>query len=167
MTTSNPSAPSSPLPIIERRRIEAEILKCVYDTLVESHGVDVARRTLREAVSRSAIAQGRAFREALGRDPDLADFAAILPNWTANDALEIEVLETSPTTLSFNVRRCRYAEMYRSMGLGEIGDLLSCNRDGEFCTGYNPRMKLDRSQTIMGGAEHCDFRYRMAEDGEG
>lgn len=161
------TVPSSPLPIIERRRIEAEILKCVYDTLVESHGVGVARKTIGDAVSRSAIAQGKAFRETLGRDPDLGDFAAILPNWTANDALQIDVIESSKTRLSFNVTRCRYAEMYRSMGLGDIGALLSCNRDGEFCTGYNPRMKLERSQTIMGGADHCNFRYRLEGDGEG
>ena len=46
------------------------------------------------------------------------------------------------------------------MGLGDIGDILSCNRDGAFCEGYDPRIKLTRTQTIMGGASHCDFRYR-------
>jgi hypothetical protein len=51
--------------------------------------------------------------------------------------------------------------MYRDMGLGEIGHLLSCNRDGDFCIGYNPNMELTRTQTIMKGASHCDFRYRM------
>jgi L-2-amino-thiazoline-4-carboxylic acid hydrolase len=47
------------------------------------------------------------------------------------------------------------------MGLREIGDLLSCCRDGAFCEGYDPRIKLTRTQTIMGGASHCDFRYRV------
>lgn len=61
----------------------------------------------------------------------------------------------------FNVTRCRYSEMYREMGLGHIGHLLSCNRDGDFCIGYNPDMKLERTQTIMKGASHCDFRYRL------
>ncbi|MFX8852579.1 L-2-amino-thiazoline-4-carboxylic acid hydrolase, partial [Acinetobacter baumannii] len=64
------------------------------------------------------------------------------------------------THFDFNVVRCRYAEMYRQMGLGEIGPLLSCNRDGAFCDGYDPKLKLTRSQTIMEGASHCDFRYR-------
>lgn len=149
------------LPIIERRRIEAEILKHVYDVLVESHGVEVAEATLDVAVSRSAVAQGAKFRAELGRDPDLADFAAILPNWTANDALVIDVKDAGPDRLDFDVTRCRYAEMYREMGLGRIGHLLSCNRDGEFCTGYNPAMDLTRTQTIMSGAKRCDFRYRM------
>ena len=55
--------------------------------------------------------------------------------------------------------RCRYAETYKAMGLGEIGHLLSCNRDGAFCEGYDPKLKLERTQTIMQGASHCDFRY--------
>lgn len=149
------------LPIIERRRIEAEILKHVWDVLIETRGEEVARATLDAAVSRSAVAQGAKYRTELGHDPDLADFAAILPNWTAEDALAIEVKHASPDRLDFDVKRCRYAEMYRDMGLGDIGHLLSCNRDGEFCTGYNPKMKLERTQTLMKGASHCDFRYRL------
>ena len=34
-------------------------------------------------------------------------------------------------------------------------------QDGDFCIGYNPDMELERTQTIMKGASHCDFRYRM------
>jgi len=149
------------LPIIERRRIEAEILKHVYDVLVESQGTAVAETVIDAAVSRSAVAQGAKYRAELGHDPDLADFAEILPNWTANDALKIDVKEATPDRLDFDVVRCRYAEMYREMGLGHIGHLLSCNRDGEFCTGYNPAMELTRTETLMSGAKRCDFRYRM------
>jgi L-2-amino-thiazoline-4-carboxylic acid hydrolase len=68
-----------------------------------------------------------------------------------------------PLTASFISTRCRYAEMYRAMGLAELGALLSCNRDGAFCEGYDPRLKLERTQTLMGGASHCDFRYRWEE----
>ena len=35
------------------------------------------------------------------------------------------------------------------MGLGDIGDILSCNRDGAFYEGYDPRIELTRTQTIM------------------
>lgn len=149
------------LPIIERRRIEAEMLRHVYDVLLESHGQDVALATLDIAVSRAAVEMGARLREQLGREPDLKDMAAILPNWTANDALTIDVLYASADRLDFNITGCRYAEMYHDMGLDKIGHVLSCNRDGKFCTGYNPNMKLERTQTIMSGASHCDFRYRM------
>ena len=45
------------------------------------------------------------------------------------------------------------------MGLGHIGHLMSCNRDGTFCEGYDPNIKLDRQHTIMSGSPRCTFRY--------
>ncbi len=51
------------------------------------------------------------------------------------------------------------------MGLAHIGHLMSCNRDGTFCEGYDPRLKLTRTQTIMQGASHCDFSYRFEPTG--
>ena len=149
------------LPILERRRIEAMILKHVHDVITARSGTTEADAVIGEACSRSAIEQGKGFAEALGHAPDLEDFAAIMPLWTKEDALKIEPVQTTPDALDFNVVRCRYSEMYREMGLGRIGHLLSCNRDGDFCIGYNPDMKLTRTQTIMSGASHCDFRYRM------
>lgn len=157
----------SDLPILERRRIEAQILRHAHEVIAARSGQDEADAVIGAAVSRSAIDQGRGFAEALGHTPGFEDFAAILPNWTRDDALEIEMLETSAERFEFNVRRCRYAEMYHEMGLGRIGHLLSCNRDGDFCIGYNPQMQMTRTQTIMGGASHCDFRYRMAPGAEG
>lgn len=149
------------MPIPERRRIEAAILGQVYEVLKERHGEAEAKAVIGAAVSKSAIEQGKGFAEALGRAPDFTDFDALMALWTAEDALRVEKIALSEDRMAFNVTRCRYAEMYREMGHGEIGDLLSCNRDGGFCVGYNPEMELTRSQTIMQGADHCDFRYRM------
>ncbi|MFD0981948.1 L-2-amino-thiazoline-4-carboxylic acid hydrolase [Tropicimonas aquimaris] len=149
------------IPILVRRRIEAMILKHVYDVLVERSGKEEAEAVIGETCSRSAIEQGKSMAEDLDHAPDLADFAAILPNWTREDALQLDVMVTEPDRMEFNVTRCRYAEMYKEMGVGDIGHLLSCNRDGDFCVGYNPEIELTRTQTIMKGASHCDFRYRM------
>ena len=49
-------------------------------------------------------------------------------------------------------------------GLSDIGHLLSCQRDGTFCEGYDTRIKLKRTQTIMQGATHCDFDYTFEKD---
>ena len=148
------------LSMLDKRTIEAEILKEVYETLKASHGVEVAKKTVEESVRRSAIEQARAFAAAAPGGPSLKAFQDVMPLWTKGGALEIEVKEQTDTTFTFNVTRCRYAETYKAMGLGEIGALLSCNRDGAICEGYDPKLKLERSQTIMGGASHCDFRYR-------
>jgi hypothetical protein len=153
-----------PLPILHQRRIEANVLRHMYEAVRDRFGEAEARAVLQETVSKAAIQQGADFAEKHERAPDLADFYDLLSLWTTEDALEIEVLESSPTTLHFNVKRCRYAEMYREMGLGDIGDLLSCQRDGDFCIGYNPDIEFKRTQTIMKGAAHCDFRYSLSSN---
>ncbi|WP_460275310.1 L-2-amino-thiazoline-4-carboxylic acid hydrolase [Celeribacter sp. ULVN23_4] len=152
------------IPILLRRKIEAMILKHVFDVITERSGREEAEAVLDAAVSKSAIEQGAMLAEELGHVPDLTDFAAIQPNWTREDALRIETIEMSEEKMDFNVVKCRYAEMYQEMGLGDIGHLLSCNRDGDFCIGYNPEIEMTRTQTIMKGASHCDFRYRMKKE---
>ena len=71
----------------------------------------------------------------------------------------MNILEESDRKLSFDVTRCAYAEMYERLGLKEFGPCLSCRRDGSFAEGFNPSLKLKRTQTIMEGAPFCDFRF--------
>jgi len=159
-----PYAHPEGLSMLEKRKIEAEILKEVYLTLKESHGEAVAKKTIAESVRRSAIEQARAFAAAAPGGPSLKAFQDVMPLWTKGGALEIEVKEQGETTFTFNVVRCRYAETYKAMGLGEIGHLLSCQRDATFCEGYDKRMRLKRTQTIMQGASHCDFHYALVDE---
>ena len=51
--------------------------------------------------------------------------------------------------------------MYRELDVPELGALLSCNRDGKMVEGFNSDIQFERTQTIMGGADHCDFRYSL------
>ena len=151
------------MPMLEQRRIEANILKAVYEEMKDRLGAEKAQEILGAAVIRNSIAQAKAY-AADQEDTSLTGFRATMAQWQASGALEVEMLQETPAAVDFNVTRCRYSEMYREMGLGEIGHLLSCNRDGTFCEGFNPDIKLTRTQTIMGGASHCDFRYRYAPD---
>jgi regulator of protease activity HflC (stomatin/prohibitin superfamily) len=152
------------LGILARRKIEAAIIAPIYDELRRAIGEDEARNILRRAIRRAAIDAGTEFASRAEGEADLESFKAILPLWTKDDALTIEVIDDAPGVFEFNVKRCRYAEAYRAMGLGDIGDILSCNRDGAFCEGYDPRIELTRTQTIMRGASHCDFRYRSSSN---
>lgn len=154
------------MPMIQRREIEAKILRHVYDVMKERHGATEAKAVVGAAVRAASIAQAAEFAEAEPNGTDLATFTALYRHWTAEDALEIETIASTDRELHFNVTRCRYQEMYRAMGLEEIGHLLSCQRDGTFCEGYDPRIKLTRTQTLMQGASHCDFRYSF-DPGEG
>jgi len=152
--------------MLEKRRAQAEVIKPIYEAMKAELGEDAAQRILGSAIKQAAISEARGFAEAEPEGPNLERFAALKPHWRKGDALTIVPIAQSETELSYNVTRCRYAEMYREMGMGDIGHLLSCNRDGSFCEGYDPRIKLTRTQTIMQGASHCDFRFRFSPESE-
>lgn len=151
------------LPILELRRIEANIIRPIYEEMVERLGREQAQQILGSAIEKAAIEQGRALAGEVEDGPSLRAFVELFERWKMGGALEVEVLHEADDRFDFNITRCRYAEMYREMGMAEIGHLLSCGRDGSFCTGYDPRIKLERTQTVMGGASHCDFRYTVEE----
>lgn len=153
------------LPMLEQRRIEANILKPVYDEMAARLGEEAAQEILGAAIIKNAVAQGQAYSEGL-EERGLKAFRDTMAQWKASGALEMDMLTETDEEVHFNVTRCRYSEMYREMGLGDIGHLLSCNRDATFCTGFNPKIRFQRTQTIMGGASHCDFRYSMKESSD-
>jgi hypothetical protein len=155
---------SEALPILTQRRIEAAFAKGIYDEMKAELGDETAKRILTNAVIKLAKqTAAQMAKDAPGGQPSLDSFRGIQPRWTAEDALRIDVVKSTDEELHFNVTRCRYAEMYRAMGLAELGAVLSCNRDGAFCEGYSPRLKLQRTQTLMAGATHCDFRYHWSK----
>jgi L-2-amino-thiazoline-4-carboxylic acid hydrolase len=149
------------LPTLTKRKLQAQVIGPIYAEMVAELGEERASAILDSAIKKAAIAEGQSFAaKAPGGVTSMADFIKLYDNWTADGALEIDVLQADNTTFNFNVTRCKYAETYQEMGLGKIGHLMSCNRDGTFCEGYDPKIKLEREQTIMAGASCCTFRYR-------
>lgn len=148
------------LGILERRRIEAQIIKPIYEILKRDFGTERAQAVIGEAIREAAVASGRHFAEREPNGPNVRSFIALQVLWEKDDALEIDVLRADDTHYDYDVKRCRYAEMYHEMGLGEIGHLLSCARDSVFIEGYDPRVQLERTSTIMQGGKRCDFRYK-------
>ena len=149
------------IPMIEQRRIEAELVRDFYEVLQKTMSKAEAQEVIRAAIASSSIRQAQRLAAEVGHPPDLVDFELSTEAWKASGAMDREELHASPERLDFNVTRCGYAQMYKDMGLFEIGHLLSCNRDASFCVGYSDDMELTRTQTIMDGAAFCDFRYRM------
>jgi hypothetical protein len=170
--TAAPSAMPDPSPvageigILARRTIEAGIIAPIYREMCAQLGEQRAQAILDKAIREAAIGAARSFAARTPGGTSLRSFQDLLSLWTQDDALTIDIVKQTDSEFHFNVRRCRYAETYRAMGLGSIGHLLSCNRDAAFCQGYDARLKLTRTQTLMQGASHCDFRYRLEEEAE-
>ena len=153
----------SEIPTLTKRRLQAEVIGPIYREMAAVLGEEQASAILDAAIRKAAIAEGKYFAEKAGGQTSMADFVKLYENWTADGALEIKVLKADEQSFDFDVTRCRYAETYKEMGLGKIGHLMSCNRDGTFCQGYDPNITLERKQTIMEGAACCTFRYRRRE----
>ena len=153
------------IPILLKRQIQAQVIGPIHAEMVAEFGLEKANAVLDAAVRKAAIAEGRAFaRQEPGGVTSMTQFIKLYELWTHDGALEIEILEANDETFNFDVTRCKYAESYKQMGLGDIGHLMSCNRDGTFCQGYDPKIALERQHTIMAGAPRCTFRYSYLSD---
>ncbi|MCB0074996.1 MAG: L-2-amino-thiazoline-4-carboxylic acid hydrolase [Caldilineaceae bacterium] len=148
--------------MLARRETEARLIKPLVDALAAEFGRERVLAVVRRTIIAIAQQQGAELVETMGGD-DLAAFADSLQFWTKDDALEIDVLEQHDDAFAFNVTRCRYAELYRALGMAELGAVLSCNRDYALIEGFNGEVDLTRTQTIMEGAAYCDFSYRRRQ----
>ena len=156
-------ADASQIGILARREIEARIAGPLIKAFMAEIGDERALEIAREGIVSLARESGEMLRQLAG-DNSLEQFARGLPLWNRDDALIFDIPESTPEKLSMNVTRCRYAEMYKELGLADLGFTLSCGRDYAMVEGFNPKIKLERTQTIMEGSDHCDFRYTLEKD---
>ena len=146
------------LAYLERAKIQAEILEPLYRRLKAEVGLDRARAMLKEAVNEFASRLGREIAQGPGSGP-LDKLRNFFPAFTDGDALEIEPIQTAKTNLTFKVRRCKYAEFFREFSDPEFGRLMVCGIDPPMTAAIDANLKLERKQTLMEGADHCDFHW--------
>jgi len=146
--------------VLTRREIEARIAGPLVKAFMEEVGGDAALKVVGRVIRSLAQEGGLKLAEQMGGN-SIADFARGLSAWGQGGAYELEVLELSDVRYCFDIRRCRYAEMYKKLGLGDLGYILSCSRDFALVEGFNPKMKLIRTKTIMEGYDRCDFRISL------
>jgi hypothetical protein len=147
------------LSLLQQREIEARIVGPLIRAVRDELGEEKTLALVRRVISDLARDSGADLARQLG-ETTLEAFARSIDRWREGGALEIDTLEESPERLSFNVTRCRYAEMYRALGLADLGSSLSCQRDFSLVQGFNPEIHLTRTQTLMEGAPFCDFRFQ-------
>lgn len=150
----------TPLPLLQQRTIEANIVAPIFRAFAAAVGEDRAREVIAGVIRTLAAQAGCAAATAAGGN-DLAHLKRTVAKWTEGGALELTVLRDDAEAFEFDVTRCRFAEMYHALGLGDLGPLLSCDRDAAMIDGFNPGIAFTRTQTIMQGARHCDFRYAV------
>lgn len=146
--------------LLNRREIEARLLAPLVEALSNEFGCEKVWELTRLVIQDIARQQGAELAQSMESN-DLKHLTIAMEAWKKDNAIQTEVLQLKRKIYSFNVYRCRYAEMYHHLGVPELGKILSCDRDFAYVEGYNPKIRLTRTQTIMEGAEICDFRYEV------
>jgi hypothetical protein len=145
---------------IEKRSIEVQAIAPVIEMVSKKIGKEEALELLKKVNQQEAFERG----QNTSRTPGLGTIEELVKDvrtWGDGGEWRIEVLEETSTTFYFNVHRCLYYEKYKELGLEKIGVQLSCCRDEPFARGLDPKLRLSRTQTIMEGADFCDFRYDL------
>jgi hypothetical protein len=159
----NPSPPAdymNAVGLLNRREIEARVLYPLLGALNAEFDRERVWEIARKVIQEIAHQQGAQLASSVESN-DLEHFAVVQETWKKDNAIQTEVLELTRKKFSYNVYRCRYAEMYQHLGIPELGKMLSCDRDFAFIEGFNPNIQLCRTQTIMEGADICDFRFEV------
>jgi predicted ArsR family transcriptional regulator len=147
--------------LLEQRQIEANVLVPMIKAFQAEFGVERANAIARKVITELARKHGESIAAAQGAGNPIEHMASGLSRFSAGGALEVEEVERTHDSYAFNITHCGYAEFYKKMEVLELGFLLSCSRDFALTEGMSPDLQLTRTQTIMQGASHCDFRFRM------
>jgi L-2-amino-thiazoline-4-carboxylic acid hydrolase len=153
------------IPLIEHVKIQAQVLVPLVKTLQEELGQERANAIVRKALGDLYRKFGEEWWRKQGARDLGEKMASAFHTFAAGDALDYEVVKQDPDAFEVNVTGCRYAKFYNEMGAPELGFLLICSSDFSMAEGYGTEVQLTRTQTIMQGASHCDFRYMLKKRG--
>lgn len=141
-------------------KIQARVVIPIVRALEQELGIERARSIVDRAIAQSFSAWQAKAVATLNVHPRETDIGQLYP-------VETEVVEDTESSFAVNMTRCRFAEYFRSIGAADVGTMLTCNFDSAAEPVLRPDWEFHRTQTIMAGASHCDFRWRLREPTEG
>jgi hypothetical protein len=150
------------VPLIEQAKIQAQVLVPLVRALQAELGEERANALVRKSLGALYRQHGEAYWQAQGSNEFDEKLATAFEKFAAGGALDYEVVKQTTNAFELNVTGCRYAKFYQELGAPELGFLLTCSADFSFAEGFGSNVKLTRTQTIMQGADHCDFRYKLS-----
>jgi hypothetical protein len=151
------------IPLIEQVKIQARVLVPLVRALQAELGEERANAIVYKALADLFRKFGEKWwgtQSALGVGEKMV---SAFDWFAAGNALDYTVVKKTPDAFEVNVTGCRYAQFYRELGAPELGFLLTCSLDFPW---FGSDVQLTRTQTIMQGASHCDFRFMPKKEDE-
>ena len=150
--------------LIQQVKIQAQVLVPLVKALQAELGEERANVLVRRALGDLYRRYGEEFWRPKNEKNLGKSMASAFATFAREDALDYRVREQSQDAFEIDVTGCRYAEFYKELGEPELGFLLVCGADFTMAEGFDPDIRLTRTQTIMQGASHCDFRYKRVRE---
>jgi hypothetical protein len=144
--------------LIEQVKIQARVLVPLVRALQSELGEERANALVRKAIGPLYRQYGETW-WAQGAGDFEQVMSTSFQRFAAGEALDYQVVERTPDRFGVDVTGCRYARFYQELGEPELGFLLTCSADFSLAEGF-AGVELTRTQTIMQGADHCDFRFK-------
>ncbi len=137
---------------LTKRKLQAEVIGPIYAEMVAELGEEKASEILDRAIRKAAINEGRAFAARAPAASRPWPISSSSSNCGRRAASRDRCAAGHRQGLRLQRHTLPLCRDLSRMGLGKIGHLLSCNRDGSFCEGYDPRLKLERKTDHHGRA---------------
>jgi len=150
--------------LIQQVKIQAQVLVPLVKALQAELGEERANVLVRRALGDLYRRYGEEFWRTKNEKNLGKSMASAFATFAREDALDYRVREQSQDAFEIDATGCRYAEFYKELGEPELGFLLVCGADFTMAEGFDPDIRLTRTQTIMQGASHCDFRYKRVRE---
>lgn len=132
----------------------------IWRGLEREIGRDKLHETMKRVIDLTAKQQMAEFAKKAGKN-DLATYTQDLrkPSRFWQNVLTFQVIEDTPQAFEAKVTECLWAKTYREANAGDLGYILSCYGDFASAEGFNPKMRMIRTKTLMQGDDCCNHRY--------
>jgi len=148
------------IPLLDELKIQAQILVPIINEL----RTELGKKEADELAGKAIRPHVRSVYHKIGERKSGSPFEKWEKVWEEirpriGDDVEREYIKNDDSARESNVKRCRFAEFFKEIGEPELGKMLMCDFDYYIAEIGAPVISLTRTQTIIEGADHCDFRY--------
>jgi hypothetical protein len=152
----------SVIPLFDEVMLQAKVIKPILDALRTELGKEKADALIGNALR----AHVREEYHKIGDRKTGTPYEKWVKVWDElrpriGENVQREYYKNDADGREYNVKRCRFAEFFKELGEPELGKILMCDFDYYVAEIGEPTVELTRKQTIMEGADSCDFRYRF------
>jgi hypothetical protein len=138
--------------------------KYYYIPMVQSLSSQVGDKDFIEMLKKASEQSGRNSAKGFARGVEVADFDAfkawaVEPERFWKQVLSWEVVENTDDAFEVKITECLWAKTFREAEAADVGYASICHGDFAYAEGYSPKMRMERTKTLMEGHDCCNHRW--------